>query len=242
MQVIVERTALFFCVMHAVRLYFFCTFSYTIDAAAVHECGCEYFVCRGELTVAVNLKKGQKIDLTKTNPGLKKLLVGLGWDVNKYDGGGDFDLDAAAFLLGTDGKAKGEQNFVFYSNLQDPSGAVAHTGDNRTGAGDGDDEVLRVNLPAVPADVDKIDFTVTIYEAAERGQNFGQVSNAYIRVVNEETGEELVHFDLGEDFSIETAVVVGELYRNAGEWKFNAVGSGYEGGLPALCRQYGLEA
>lgn len=192
--------------------------------------------------MAVNLKKGQKIDLTKGNAGLSKLLVGLGWDTNKYDGGSDFDLDAAAFLLGSNGKAAHEQNFVFYSNLQDPSGAVHHLGDNLTGEGEGDDEQITIDLTKVPADIDKIDFTVTIYEADERRQNFGQVSNAYIRVVNETNGEELVRFDLGEDFSIETAVVVGELYRHGGEWKFSAIGSGFQGGLAALVRNYGLDA
>ena len=192
--------------------------------------------------MAVNLQKGQKIDLTKGKAGLTKLLVGLGWDTNKYDGGFDFDLDASAFLLNAAGKAPSEQNFVFYSNLQDPSGAVQHMGDNRTGEGEGDDEQITIDLSKVPADIDKIDFTATIYEADERGQNFGQVSNAYIRVVDEATGEELVRFDLGEDFSIETAVVVGELYRHAGEWKFNAIGSGFQGGLAALVRNYGLDA
>lgn len=192
--------------------------------------------------MAVNLKKGQKIDLTKGNPSLHKLLVGLGWDINKYDGGADFDLDAAAFLLDASGKATKDKNFVFYSNLADPSGAVKHLGDNRTGEGEGDDEQITIDLSKVPDDVDKIDFTVTIYEADERGQNFGQVSNAYIRVVNEDNGQELVRFDLGEDFSIETAVVVGELYRHNGEWKFNAIGSGFGGGLAALVRNYGLNA
>ena len=188
------------------------------------------------------MRKGQKIDLTKGNPSLSKLLVGLGWDTNRYDGGADFDLDASAFLLDASGNAGNEKNFVFYSNLEDPSGAVKHMGDNRTGEGEGDDEQILIDLSKVPAGVDKIDFTATIYEADERNQNFGQVSNAYIRVVNEENGEELVRFDLGEDFSIETAVVVGELYRHGGEWKFNAIGSGFQGGLAALVRNYGLDA
>lgn len=192
--------------------------------------------------MAVNLSKGQKVDLTKGNPGLSKLLIGLGWDTNKYDGGSDFDLDASVFLLGADGKAPDEKHFVFYSNLSDPAGAVQHMGDNRTGEGEGDDEQITVDLSKVPAGIDKIDFTATIYEAAERGQNFGQVSNAYIRVVNEANGEELIRYDLGEDFSIETAVIVGELYRHSGEWKFNAIGSGFEGGLEALVRNFGLNA
>ena len=192
--------------------------------------------------MAVNLKKGQKIDLTKTNPGLKKILVGLGRDVNKYDGGADFDLDASVFLLDANGKAKSEQDFVFYGNQKHASGSVVHCGDNRTGEGDGDDEQIMVDLSTVPADVEKIDFTVTIYEADERKQNFGQVSNAFIRIMNETGSEELIRYDLSEDFSIETAVVVGELYRNNGEWKFSAIGSGFSGGLAALCNNYGLDA
>lgn len=192
--------------------------------------------------MAINLKKGQKVDLTKSNPGLKKILIGLGWDVNKYDGGSEFDLDAAAFMLDSTGKAPTENQFVFYSNLKDPSGAVEHTGDNLTGEGEGDDEQIIIDLSLVPEVIEKIDFTVTIYEAEDRNQNFGQVSNAYIRVVNMDNNEELIRYDLGEDFSIETAVVVGEIYRNKGEWKFNAIGSGFQGGLAALVRNFGLNA
>lgn len=192
--------------------------------------------------MAISLQKGQKIDLTKTNPGLTKVLVGLGWDTNKYDGGADFDLDSAAFLLGDSGKVNSDADFVFYGNLKHVSGSVEHQGDNLTGAGDGDDEQIKVDLAAVPANVSKIDFTVTIYDAEARRQNFGQVSNAFIRIVNEATGEELLRFDLGEDFSIETAVVVAELYRNNGEWKFNAIGSGFSGGLAALCQNFGVNA
>lgn len=190
--------------------------------------------------MAVNLMKGQKVDLTKTNPGLTKIIVGLGWDVNKYDGGSEFDLDAAAFMLSDSGKVAGDDDFIFYGNKEHKSGSVIHTGDNLTGEGDGDDEQIKIDLASVPADVAKIDFTVTIYDADTRHQNFGQVSNAYIRVVNEATGEELIRYDLGEDFSIETAVVVGELYRNNGEWKFNAIGSGFSGGLAALCGNFGV--
>ncbi len=190
--------------------------------------------------MAVNLMKGQKVDLTKTNPGLTKIIVGLGWDVNKYDGGSEFDLDAAAFMLGDSGKVAGDDDFIFYGNKEHKSGSVIHTGDNLTGEGDGDDEQVKIDLSAVPAEVTKIDFTVTIYDADTRHQNFGQVSNAYIRVMNEATGEELIRYDLGEDFSIETAVVVGELYRNNGEWKFNAIGSGFSGGLAALCGNFGV--
>ncbi len=190
--------------------------------------------------MAVSLKKGQKVDLTKGNAGLTKVLIGLGWDTNKYDGGSDFDLDAAAFLLKGDGKARDDKDFVFYGNLKHTSGALEHLGDNLTGEGDGDDEQIRVDLAAVPADIEKIDFTVTIYEAEERKQNFGQVSNAYIRIVDASNDKELIRFDLGEDFSVETAVVVAELYRHGGEWKFNAIGAGFQGGLQALCKNFGV--
>lgn len=190
--------------------------------------------------MAVNLSKGQKVDLTKGNPGLTKIMVGLGWDVNKYDGGFAFDLDAAVFMLGENGKVSSDGDFVFYGNKEHASGSVIHAGDNLTGEGDGDDEVIQVDLSRVPANISRIAFTVTIYEADERNQNFGQVNNSYIRVLNQANGEELIHFDLGEDFSIETAVVVAELYRYNGEWKFNAIGSGYSGGLAALCRDYGV--
>ena len=190
--------------------------------------------------MAISLVKGQKVDLTKGNPSLKKLLIGLGWDTNKYDGGFDFDLDAAAFLLGPNGKVNSDDDFVFYNNLKHKSGAVEHMGDNLTGAGEGDDEQIKIDLSKVPADIEKIDFTVTIYEAEERKQNFGQVENAFIRVMNQATGEELIRYDLGEDFSIETAVVIGELYRNKGEWKFNAIGSGFGGGLASLGKNYGV--
>ena len=190
--------------------------------------------------MAVSLAKGQKVDLTKTNPGLKEVLIGLGWDTNKYDGGKDFDLDASVFLLGANGKVRSDADFVFYGNLKHESGSVEHMGDNLTGAGDGDDEEVIVFLDKVPADVEKISFTVTIYEAEQRKQNFGQVENAFIRVVNGANNEELIRYDLGEDFSVETAVVVAELYRNKGEWKFNAIGSGFEGGLAALGRNFGV--
>ena len=190
--------------------------------------------------MAISLKKGQKVDLTKTNPGLKEVLIGLGWDTNKYDGGKDFDLDSSVFLLGANNKVASDDDFVFYGNLKHKSGAVEHMGDNLTGAGDGDDEQIKIDLSKVPAEVEKIDFTVTIYEAEERKQNFGQVENAFIRVVNQATGEELIRYDLGEDFSIETAVVIGELYRNKGEWKFNAIGSGFSGGLASLGKNYGV--
>ena len=190
----------------------------------------------------ISLSKGQKVDLTKGKPSLKKIMVGLGWDVNDFDSGADFDLDASAFILGANGKCRTERDFVFYGNLEHPSGAVKHMGDNLTGEGEGDDEQILVDLNKVSADTEKIAFTVTIYDADKRRQNFGQVSNAFIRIVDESNDEELIRYDLGEDFSIETAVVVGELYKHNGEWKFNAIGSGFQGGLAALCGHYGIDA
>ena len=189
----------------------------------------------------ISLQKGQKVSLTKGNPGLSRVVVGLGWDVNAFDTGGDFDLDAAAFLLTDSGRVSRPEDFVFYGNLKHPSGSVEHLGDNLTGAGDGDDEQIRINLTAVPANITRIAFTVTIYDAESRRQNFGQISNAFIRIYNEDTREEMLRYDLGEDFSIETAAVFGELYKNNGEWKFNAIGSGFQGGLAALCGHYGIE-
>ncbi len=189
----------------------------------------------------ISLSKGQKVDLTKGNPSLNNIMVGLGWDVNAYDSGNDFDLDAAAFLLGENGKCPTEKEFIFYGNLQHQTEAVKHMGDNLTGAGDGDDEQIQIDLRKIPANIAKVAFTVTIYEAESRRQNFGQVSNAFIRIVDETTNTELIRYDLAEDFSIETAVVVGELYRHNGEWKFNAIGSGFQGGLAALCNHYGIQ-
>ena len=187
--------------------------------------------------MAINLQKGQRSSLDNS---MKMALVGLGWDPNKYDGGYDFDLDAAAFMVGANGKVTTDTDFIFYGNLKHASGAVEHMGDNLTGEGEGDDEQILVDLSLVPANIQKIGFTVTIYDYDVRKQNFGQVSNAYIRIVDAVTNTELIHFDLGEDFSIETAVVVGELYRHNGEWKFNAIGSGWQGGLRALCLNYGV--
>lgn len=192
--------------------------------------------------MSINLTKGQKIDLTKGNPGLKSIMVGLGWDVNVFDSGADFDLDAAAFMVGANGKCPTDKEFIFYGNLVHSSQCINHQGDNLTGEGDGDDEQIQIDLTKVPASIEKIAFTVTIYDAENRHQNFGQVSNAFIRLVDESTGIEMIRYDLGEDFSIETAVVVGELYRNNGEWKFNAIGSGFQGGLIALCGHYGIDA
>ncbi len=189
----------------------------------------------------VSLKKGEKVSLNKGNPGLKNLYVGIGWDINKFDTGGSFDLDSAAFLIADNGKVTSSNDFVFFGNLKHPSGAVEHLGDNRTGAGDGDDELIKIDLALVPANISKIVFTVTIYEAEERNQNFGQVNNSYVRIYNADNNEELLRYDLGEDFSIETAAVFGEIYRHNGEWKFNAIGSGFQGGLAALCANYGVE-
>ncbi|KJR48980.1 Tellurium resistance protein TerD [Desulfosporosinus sp. I2] len=191
--------------------------------------------------MAISLQKGQKVDLTKSNPGLTKIIIGLGWDVNKYDGGKDFDLDSSVFMLNPEGKVADDKNFIFFNNPSSPDGSVKHTGDNRSGAGEGDDEQIKIDLALVASGVAKISFGITIHEAKERNQNFGQVSNAYVRVLNEASGEELIRYDLGEDFSVETAVVVGELYRNNAEWKFNAIGSGYQNGLAGLCRDFGLD-
>ena len=192
--------------------------------------------------MAVNLSKGQRVSLDK---GLTMALVGLGWDTNQYDGGYDFDLDAAAFILGPSGKVRSDDDFIFYNNLESRDGSVRHTGDNLTGEGEGDDEVLIIDFTKVPADVQKIAITVTIHEAQARGQNFGQVSNAYVRVARmagpeDMVGTDVLKFDLMEEFSIETALVVCEIYRYGGDWKFNAVGAGYQGGLEALARNYGV--
>lgn len=189
--------------------------------------------------MAISLSKGGNLSLTKTDPNLNKLLIGLGWD-ERATSGAEFDLDASVFLLAGNGRVRGDHDFIFYNQLKSDNGAVEHTGDNRTGQGDGDDEVIKVNLSLVPADVDKIMLPVTIHDAQARNQNFGQVANAFIRVVNEETGAEVVRFDLAEDYSIETAMVFGEVYRHNSEWKFRAVGQGYSGGLLAMCSQYGV--
>ncbi len=189
--------------------------------------------------MTVSLQKGGRVSLDKAAPGLKNVHVGLGWDPRATDGT-DFDLDASAFLVGESGKVRGDTDFIFYNQLKSACSSVEHTGDNRSGAGDGDDEVVYVYLDKVPADVAKIVFAVTIHEADARKQNFGQVGNAFIRLVNKDTGVEVVRFDLGEDYSTETAMVFAELYRSAGEWKFNAIGQGYAGGLAPLARQYGV--
>ena len=197
--------------------------------------------------MSISLQKGQKVSLTKENAGLSQLLVGLGWDAAEQKRGffglkksADIDCDATAILL-KDGKFRDNSDVVYFGNLSHKSGAVIHLGDNLTGEGEGDDEQIMIDLSKVPANIERIAFTVTIYDAEARRQNFGQVSNSYIRLVDESNEVELIHYDLGEDFSIETAVVVGELYRHNGEWKFNAIGSGFQGGLAALCGHYGIE-
>ena len=191
--------------------------------------------------MALTLQKGGNLSLSKTDPTLTNVLIGLGWDPRATDGQ-DFDLDASAFLLGANGKVRSEADFIFYNQLKSADGSVEHTGDNRTGAGDGDDEVVKVDLSRVPADVDKIVFVVTIHEADARKQNFGQVGGSFIRVVNEKSSAEVVRYDLAEDASTETAMVFAELYRNAGEWKFRAIGQGYAGGLKAVANSYGMNS
>lgn len=189
--------------------------------------------------MAISLQKGQNVSLTKQAPGLKQVRFGLGWDLRKTDGSA-FDLDASAFVLDASGKVLSDQHFVFYNNTQDPSGALKHLGDNRTGQGEGDDEVLDVELNQLPATAAKVAFVVTIHDAEARRQNFGQVGNAYIRALNAEGEQEIARYDLSEDASIETAMIFGELYRHQDEWKFKAIGQGYAGGLAAVARDYGV--
>jgi tellurium resistance protein TerD len=189
--------------------------------------------------MAISLNKGGRLSLSKEDPSLKKVMVGLGWDARVTDGAA-FDLDASAFLLGAGDKARSDADFIFYNQLKSACGSVQHTGDNLTGDSEGDDEVIMVDLIAVLAEVQKIAFTVTIHEAEQRRQNFGQVSNSYIRLVNADTNVEIARYDLAEDASTETAMIFGELYRHGAEWRFSAVGQGYAGGLAAMCRQYGI--
>lgn len=195
-------------------------------------------------TMAVSLSKGGKVSLAKVAQdagiaSLQNIIVGLGWNTNRYDGGAQFDLDASAFMLGASGKVRSEADFIFYNNKT--SAGIEHTGDNRTGEGDGDDEQIKIDLNALPADVQKVAFTVTIDQAEARGQNFGMVEESFVRIVDANTNTELIRYDLGEDFSCETAIVVAELYRHNGEWKFNAIGSGFSGGLAALCNNFGIQ-
>lgn len=189
--------------------------------------------------MAISLQKGGNVSLSKEAPGLTKMLIGVGWDV-RATAGENFDLDGSAFLLNASGKVRSDADFIFYNQPKSDNGAVAHQGDNRTGAGSGDDEVIEVNLAAVPADVEKIAITVTIHDADARKQNFGQVSSAFIRCVNADSNVEIARFDLSEDASVETAMIFGEIYRHNGEWKFKAIGQGFKGGLGALAQHFGV--
>jgi tellurium resistance protein TerD len=189
--------------------------------------------------MGVSLSKGGNVSLTKAAPGLTAVNVGLGWDVRTTTGA-DFDLDASALLLGADGKVLSDQHFVFFNNLKSPDGSVEHTGDNLTGEGEGDDEMIKVNLAGLAPEVDKVVFPVSIHDADARGQSFGQITNAFIRVVNSADNNELTRYDLTEDYSTETALVFGELYRNGAEWKFRAVGQGYASGLAGIAKDYGV--
>ncbi len=189
--------------------------------------------------MSVSLTKGGNVSLTKIAPGMTAVFVGLGWDTRTTTGA-DFDLDASALLCDASGKAVDDAHFVFFNNLKSPDGSVEHTGDNLTGEGEGDDEVIKVNLAGVPASIEKIVFPVSIYEGQGRGQSFGQVMSAFIRVVDQSNGTEMARYDLSEDASTETAMVFGELYRNSGEWKFRAVGQGYASGLAGIARDYGI--
>ena len=189
--------------------------------------------------MSVSLSKGGNVSLSKEAPGLSAVLVGLGWDIRTTTGD-DFDLDASALVVGPDGRILSDQHFVFFNNLKSPDGSVEHTGDNRTGEGEGDDEVIKVNLAGVPQEVDKVVVVASIYDADTRRQSFGQVRNAFIRVVNQDGGTEITRYDLSEDASTETAMIFGELYRNGADWKFRAVGQGYSSGLAGIARDYGL--
>ena len=190
--------------------------------------------------MGISLSKGGNVSLSKTDPSLKNVIVGLGWDARPTDGA-DFDLDASAFMVKDDGKVRSNSDFIFYNQTKSACGSVEHTGDNRTGAGDGDDEAVIVLLDKIPSDVQRVVFCVTIHDADLRKQNFGQVSHAFVRVVNKDSNNEVARYDLSEDASIETAMIFGEIYRHGGEWKFKAVGQGYAGGLAALAKQYGID-
>jgi tellurium resistance protein TerD len=189
--------------------------------------------------MGISLSKGGNVSLSKTDPNLKNVIVGLGWDA-RPTAGADFDLDASAFMVKADGKVRSDSDFIFYNQMKSTCGSIEHTGDNRTGAGDGDDEAIIVLLDKIPADIQRVVFCVTIHEAEIRKQNFGQVSHAFVRVVNKDSNNEVARYDLSEDASIETAMVFGEIYRHSGEWKFKAVGQGYAGGLAALAKNYGI--
>lgn len=189
--------------------------------------------------MSVSLSKGGNVSLSKEEPGLTKVLIGLGWDTRTTDGA-DFDLDASAFLLANGDRVRSDGDFIFYNNLRSGDGSVEHTGDNRTGEGDGDDEALKVDLTRVPGEVQKISVAVTIHDGESRRQSFGMVANAFIRVANDATGREIARYDLSEDASTETAMIFGEVYRHGAEWKFRAVGQGYKGGLAPLARNFGV--
>ena len=191
--------------------------------------------------MAISLQKGGNVNLSKEAPSLKTVIIGLGWDPRVTDGAG-FDLDGSAFLLKADGKVRSDSDFIFYNNLKSSDGSVTHQGDNLTGGGDGDDEQLSIELGKVPAEVDKVAFSVTIHEADARKQNFGQVAKAYIRCLDANGNKELARYDLTEDGSVETAMIFGELYRNGADWKFRAIGQGFKGGLGPLARSYGVIA
>lgn len=190
--------------------------------------------------MAISLQKGQRVSLEKVAPGLKAAFVGLGWDVNPTDTGHDFDLDASVFLLGSNEKLVSDSHFIFYNNLTspDPDQSVKHMGDNLTGAGEGDDEAIILDLRKVPPEIQKMVFVVTIHEAEKRGQNFGQVSNAFVRLVDVESKKEVLRYDLVEEYSVETALIMAEVYRKDSEWRLNAVGAGYQGGLKAILDRY----
>jgi tellurium resistance protein TerD len=190
-------------------------------------------------SMAISLIKGGNVNLSKEAPGMKKMLVGLGWDVRATDGA-DFDLDGSAFLLNVSGKVRSDADFIFYNQPKSTDGSVAHSGDNRTGEGDGDDESIVVDLDKVPADIEKIAICVTIHDAEARKQNFGQVSGAYVRCVDAATNVEVARFDLSEDYSVEGALTFGDIYRHNGEWKFKAIGQGFKGGLGPLAGSYGV--
>lgn len=189
--------------------------------------------------MAIELQKGGNVNLNKEAPGLKKILLGLGWDVRATDGAA-FDLDASAFLLNASGKVRGDHDFIFYNQPKSAEGSVEHTGDNRTGAGDGDDESILVDLTKVPADVEKVAVCVTIHDAESKRQNFGMVSKAFVRCVNADSNAEIVRYDLSEDYSVETALIFGEIYRAGSDWKFRAVGQGFAGGLGPLAKSFGV--
>ena len=189
--------------------------------------------------MAVSLSKGGNISLSKSAPSLKRILVGLGWE-SRSTTGADYDLDASAFLLGENGKVRRDEDFLFYNQLLSVCGSVEHTGDNRTGVGDGDDEALKIDLEKISDSIKRIVISVTIDDAEAKNQNFGQISEAFMRIVNLDNDIEIVRFDLTEDYSTETAMIFGEIYRHNGEWKFKAVGQGFAGGLGAMCNQFGV--